>query len=186
MAVAHESDHCVKQPPARPPSILCPSFIYLIHLPIPVPPSLLSSLLSASHPSSIHPHPSPVQPAIRFPCVLPMASVLSLHYALSRLQVLYSAFCPSLAQPLTPAWSFPCLLPAPPMCTWSCPCSINSSAPRRAPQCPPLSRPLSGAGGLLLVHHFIGSCPPEHVLSGGGTNATLGARTVGCPWGGTN
>ena len=49
----------MKQPPARPPSILRPSFIHLTHLPIPVPPSLLSSLPSASHPSSIRPHPVP-------------------------------------------------------------------------------------------------------------------------------
>lgn len=56
MAIAQEPNHCVEQPPASPPSILRPSFIHLIHLPIPVPPSLLSSLPSASHPSSIHPH----------------------------------------------------------------------------------------------------------------------------------
>lgn len=64
MAIAQEHNHRVEQPPASPPSILHPSFIHLIHLPIPVPPSLLSSLPSASHPSSIHPHLVPC-PACR-------------------------------------------------------------------------------------------------------------------------
>lgn len=43
------------------------------------------------------------------------------------------------------------------LCTWPCPCSANSSAPRRAPPCPPPSQPRRA----LLVQHLTGLCHPR-------------------------
>lgn len=161
------------------------------------PLSTLSIFPSLSHPASypasnqppihlpIHPHLGPCPACHPFSIHPPKGQCPkpSLHFATppSALFSFLSFIGPATHTCLELSLSAPCS----PLCTWSCPCSINASAPRRAPQCPPPSQPQSGAQGPLLVHHLIRSCLPEFILGGGGSSATLGESTVGWPLGDT-